>query len=350
MLSILAAVLVFGTIILIHEFGHFLLAKYNGIGVLEFSIGMGPRLISFVKGETRYSIKILPFGGSCMMLGEDENESDEKAFNNKPVLARISVIAAGPIFNFILAFLFAVIIIGYAGYDPAEVTGVTDGYPAQEAGLKAGDVITRINKQKVTVYRDVQIYISMHPGETLHVEYERADGSGIKQKHTAVIVPKYSEEHKSYMMGIMASGYRTPASGIGEVLKYGVYEVQFWITTAVKSLGMMVRGQVSSDDIAGPLRMVSMIDESVDANMEYGLSAVLLNLANMCVLLSANLGVMNLLPIPALDGGRLVFLIIEGLRGKPIDKEKEGMVHMAGMVLLMMLMVVVLFNDIRSFF
>lgn len=138
MLSVLAALLVFGLIVLIHEFGHFLFAKRGGITVDEFSIGMGPRIFSFERGGTRYSLKILPFGGSCMMRGEDEANSDPGAFNNKPVWTRIKVIAAGPVFNFILAFVFACLIVGYTGYDPAEVISVVDGYPAKEAGIQRG--------------------------------------------------------------------------------------------------------------------------------------------------------------------------------------------------------------------
>lgn len=344
-INLLAALIVFGIIILVHEFGHFLLAKKNGIGVVEFSIGMGPRLFSFDKGETKYSLKALPFGGSCMMLGEDEDTKDEKAFNNKPVWARISVIAAGPIFNFILAFVFALIIIGVVGIDEPRLIGVMDGFPAQEAGLQEGDLITGLNGHRVRIYRDVQLYLMLHPGENLQVEYER-DG----QTYETVIVPKFSQEYQSYMMGITVSGYRTKTDGPLETIGYAAYEVKYWITTAVKSLGMLVRGQVKSNEIAGPVGIVNMIGETVEESKAGGWIDIFLNLANMCVLLSANLGVMNLLPIPALDGGRLVFLFLEVVRGKPVDPEKEGMVHVVGMMFLMALMIVILFNDIRNLF
>ena len=168
MLNIIAAVLVFGLIVLVHEFGHFLLAKLNGIGVVEFSIGMGPRLCSWQRGETRYSLKILPFGGSCMMLGEDEKDADPKAFNNKSVWARISVVFAGPAFNFILAFLFAVIIVMNIGYQKFQISDVTEGSPAAEAGLQPGDVITRVNSRKITAYEDVQVYAGKSGGDSPH--------------------------------------------------------------------------------------------------------------------------------------------------------------------------------------
>lgn len=166
-MSMIAAVLVFGLIVLIHEFGHFIVAKKCGIGVIEFSIGMGPRIWSIQKGETRYSLKILPFGGSCMMMGEDENDKDPKAFNNKPVWARIAVVAAGPIFNFILAFLFGIIIVRSVGYDAPQLADVQEGFPAQEQGMEAGDIITRLNGEPVVVYRDITLYRLLHPTETV---------------------------------------------------------------------------------------------------------------------------------------------------------------------------------------
>lgn len=350
-MSILVAILVFGLIILIHEFGHFIVAKKCGIGVLEFSIGMGPRLFSFVKGETRYSIKILPFGGSCMMMGEDENDSDPRAFNNKSVWARIAVIAAGPLFNFLLAFLLALVIVGYVGYDAPVLTGVTDGYPAKEQGMQAGDVITRVNGKKITIYRDIQMYLFMNPGKELKIEYKRpVAGSAAMETHTADLIPKYSDETQSYMMGIQTSPYRQKTTSVPETLKYSAYEVDYCIKSTIDSVGMLLTGKVHREDIAGPFRMVDVIDETVKDSAPLGMTVTLLNLANLCLLLSANLGVMNLLPIPALDGGRLVFLVLEVLRGKPVDKEKEGMVHFAGMIFLMGLMVFVLFNDITTLF
>ena len=337
-MSIIVAVLVFGLIVLIHEFGHFIVAKKCGIGVIEFSIGMGPRVWSFEKGETRYSLKLLPFGGSCMMLGEDENESDPKAFNNKSVWARIAVVLG-------------IIIVHMVGFDSPTLTDVQPGFSAEEQGMQAGDVITKLNHEPVVVYRDITIYMMLHPSDPVDVEFKRLAADGVTwEKHTVTLTPRYSDENGRYMLGIVVSGRYTKANGIGETLKYGIYEMVYSVKTTIKSLGMMIHGQVGRDDVAGPVRMVSMIDETVEETIPYGMSAVILTLMNLCMLLSANLGVMNLLPIPALDGGRLVFLILEVLRGRPIDKEKEGMVHMAGMAALMVLMVLVLFNDISILF
>jgi len=346
LLNIVAAILLFGFIVFIHELGHFLFAKLNGICVVEFSIGMGPKLISFKKGETRYALKILPFGGSCMMLGEDESQADPRAFNNKPVLARIAVIAAGPIFNFILAFLFAMVIVSNVGHDSAVLQDVMDGYPAAEAGLQAGDKVVRIDNRKVTANRDISLYLFSHPGKSVELQYER-EGSG---RNTVTIQPKYAEEYGSYMVGLQFVPYEKVTSPI-KLMYYSAYEVKYCIVSTFDSLGMMFRQQVQVDEaVAGPVRIVTMVGETVGEGREAGASAVIMIISYWILILSASLGIMNLLPIPALDGGRLVFLILELLRGKPIDQQKEGMVHLAGMMLLMTLMVLILFNDIRNLF
>ena len=304
-MSFVAAVLIFGIIIMIHEFGHFLFAKLNGIGVIEFSLGMGPRLYSFEKGGTRYSIKILPFGGSCMMLGEDEENSDQSAFNNKSVWARISVVAAGPIFNFLLAFLLSMVIVGLTGYQPATVMEVMDGYPAKEAGLLPGDLITEINGRNIHSKDDITLYIQTHAGKTITVEYKRADGNGGVERRSAVIVPQYSEEDGGYLMGVRFDGVAKPVSGLGQLLVHSAYEVKYWIQYVFDAFYMMFHGEVSLNDLSGPVGIVTTIDDTVDQVIPYGRTVVILTLINFCILLSANLGVMNLLPIPALDGGRL---------------------------------------------
>ena len=349
-MNMILAVLVLGAIITIHEFGHFLFAKLNGIGVIEFSLGMGPRLFSVEKGGTRYSVKILPFGGSCMMLGEDENEEDEHAFNNKPVWARISVVAAGPVFNFLLAFVLAAAMLIPSGYTTSQIREVQEGYPAQKAGMLAGDVITKINGRSIHSYYEATTYLFTHPGQELTVSWKRTAEDGTVQTMKAELEPVASENGDRYLMGVVFDASPKKITGPLELLREAFYEVRYQIRYVFDSLYMMFHGYVSVNDISGPVGIVTAIDSTVDEVAPYGGGAVALMLVSFSVLLSANLGVMNLLPIPALDGGRLVFLLIEAVRGKPIDKEKEGMVHMAGMAFLLALMVLILFNDIRKLF
>lgn len=342
-MGIILAILVFSLIVFIHELGHFLLAKMNKIRVDEFSIGMGPRLISKVKGETRYSWKLFPIGGSCMMGEDDVDDMSEGSFNSKSVWARISVVAAGAIFNFILAFIFAVIIVGYTGYDKPIISGVVPGFSAEAEGMQAGDRIVRMNGKKINLWREVTYYNMFHPGETVELVYER-DG----KKHEVTIVPKQDEDG-NYLLGV-TSPKEYKKANVLTAMQYGVYEVKFWIATTLESLKMLVTGNVGVDQLSGPVGIVDVVDDTYQQSKAYGALVVLMQMLNIGILLSANLGVMNLLPLPALDGGRLVFLIIEAIRGKRVAPDKEGMVHFVGMMLLFALMIFVLFNDLKRIF
>lgn len=344
-MNILVAIIVFSLLILFHELGHFTLAKLNGIRVNEFSLGLGPTIIGFTKGETKYSLKLLPFGGACMMEGEDENSDDDRAFNKKSVWARISVVAAGPIFNFIMAFLFSFIVMSAAGVDTATLSDVIDGYAAQEAGLAGGDTIVAMGGKDIHFYREISLYATFHVGEPVEIIYER-DG----QEYTTTLTPKYDEESRRYLYGFISSGGRAQL-GFFENIKYAFYELGYYIDVTIQSLKMLVTGGAGVNDLSGPVGIVQSMGEVYEESVENdGYFIALLNMMNWAIMLSANLGVMNLLPIPALDGGRLVFLLVEAIRGKAIDPEKEGMVHMIGIALLFLLMFVVMFNDIRKIF
>ncbi|MBQ4530773.1 MAG: RIP metalloprotease RseP [Lachnospiraceae bacterium] len=346
-MKIVWSLLIFSVVVVIHELGHFLLAKKNGICVTQFSIGMGPKLIHYKKGETEYCIKLLPFGGSCMMLGEDgvttEDYDMSRSFQEKSVWARISVIAAGPVFNFILAFIFAIFLIGFIGYDAPIVGKVIENYPMSEAGIEPGDKIVKLNNESVKIYREVSMFMQLNGGDSLELTYER-DG----KRNTVTITPKYDEEAGYYLMG-MVSGERIKGNAL-DTIRYSVYEVRWWIKYVFKSLGMLFTGQVKADELSGPVGIVNVIGETYEESSKLGTFTVVMSMLNFSILLSANLGVMNLLPFPALDGGRLVFLIIEAIRGKKIPPEKEGVVHFVGIVLLMALMVFVMINDIRRIF
>lgn len=421
------AFVVLSIIIMIHEFGHFIIAKASGVTVTEFSLGMGPRLLKFTRKGTMYSLKLFLFGGSCRMLGEDEDNDSEGSFNKASVWRRIAIVVAGPLFNFVLAFVLSVVLIGTIGYDPCVVYSVDDNSAAYQAGLQPDDQIIKINHDKITFYGDYNIFSMDHDGEVMNITYLR-DG----KKYTTTLTPEFIDRDV-YQMGVLMNNETpslysvsegTPAfeAGLkagdliisinGEAIKttndvspavnkcngeainvvvqrdgqelsfnfvpnivhqkyydYGMYMsgmrvkcnpletvgysfkyTGYWIKAVFKSFKLLFRGKVSANDVSGPVGIVSAIGNVVEESKSDGALYVFLNLVNWIVMISANLGVMNLLPIPALDGGRLVFLILEAIRRKPIPREKEGMVHFVGIVLLMILMVVILVNDVRKLF
>ena len=340
-MGIIIAILLFSFIVIFHEMGHFLIAKANGIEVEEFALGMGPLLFSKEYKGTRYCLRLLPIGGACMMGEDDEATGSEGNFHSKSVWARIAVIAGGPVFNFILAFILSVILIAMVGYDQPVAEQVENSYPAAEAGIQPGDRIVRIGNKKINIFREISTYNQFNQGETVDVTYEH-DG----EKHTVTLTPKYDEENQYYRLGISRGA--NEKAGFFKSLQYGTYEVKYWICTTVSSLKMLIMRQVGIDQMSGPVGIVGVVDETYQASSQYGVLTVIASMLNIAILLSANLGVMNLLPIPALDGGRLVFLFVEAIRRKKIPPEKEGYVHLIGFALLMALMVVVMFNDIRK--
>lgn len=356
LVTLIVFILVFSIVVIAHELGHFLIAKLNGIKVLEFAIGMGPVIVKFTKGETRYVLRLLPLGGACMFEGEDgmysskEEDGDPKndvktegSFAEANVWARIATVFAGPFFNVILAFLLSLIIVGFSGSYKPTINSLIEGYPAAEAGLAAGDVITKIDGERVYLQAEVTLISSLNRGKAMEIEYLR-DG----EKYVTQITPKYSEEDARYYIGFTI-GEHVECDGL-KLIQYSAYEVRYWLSATVKSLVMLVQGQLSKDDLSGPVGIAVTIDETIEQTKPYGLPTTILTMINFAVLLSVNLGVMNLLPIPALDGGRILFLLIEVVRGKPIPPEKEGVVHFIGFVLLMILMVFVMYNDIARLF
>ena len=358
-----------------HEFGHFIIARKNGIRVLEFAVGMGPTLFSFVKNGTKYSLKLLPIGGACMFDGEDgivgaeeqeeggirrramteaepalpgdissnRIEAEGIAFTEAGVWKRIAAVFAGPFFNFILAFVVALILTAFSGVDLPVIGQVSEGSAAMEAGLQPGDVITRINHENIHFYREVVVLSSLNKGEDLEIHYKR-DG----QKGVVKLTPKYDEQAGRYYMGFTGAGEYLKCNPL-QVFQYGFYEVEYYVKTTYKSLGMLFRGQVTKDEVSGPIGIAQFVGESYDhAEKNYGTSSAILTMLEIMVLLSVNLGILNLLPLPALDGGRLFFMFVEVVRGKPIAPEKEGMIHFAGLVVFMVLMVFIMYNDIMK--
>ncbi len=424
-------IIVLSVVIFFHELGHFLLAKASHIVVNEFAFGMGPKIISFTKGETTYAWKLLPFGGSCTMMGEDEEEETAPGcFNNAPVWNRIAVVAAGPIFNFILAFLISLIVIGTMGADPATVVEVAEGSPAAEAGLEEGDLILAYEGNSIANGRELYTDIQLDdiPLEDINLTVKR-NGEKLKISYDPTVTTRYmlgyyynQEEGAAAEIVSIIEGYPLAAAGFqaGDVLtsidgyeissqadleeywsehpldgstvvltaerdgesftaevtpiestsaslgfsfnlareklsvpgtvKAAFGEMRYWIHVTIKTLGTLIRGQYGVQDLSGPVGVVSAMGDTYDEVKSEGSLIVIMTFLNFAILLSANLGVMNLLPIPALDGGRLVFLIIEAILGRPLNRKFENYVHIAGFMLLMLLMVFIMYNDIVKLF
>ena len=346
-INIILAIIVFGAIIFFHELGHFIFAKLNGVYVNEFAVGMGPTIFSFRKKETKYCLKAIPMGGYCMMMGEDEDVADEHSFSQKPVWGRISVVIAGPVFNFILAFLLSIILVGFCGYDLPIITDFTKDSPAQEAGLEVGDIITEYNCHTIYNFREVMVYNQFNQSsDPVKLKIER-DG---KEKEVTV-TPLLTDN--GYIMGIYSSG-RTKGNAFS-VIKYSAFEVRYYIKTTFLSLKYLIEGKVGIKNLSGPVGIVSMMSDTIDEakesaagnNMEAARN-VFLNLVNFCIMLSANLGVMNLLPLPALDGGRTLVLLVEAFFKKKMSAGKEAFINAMGFAFLILLMVVVMIQDIMN--
>jgi len=345
LVSFLIAFLIFSIVILFHEWGHFLLAKANGIRVNEFCFGLGPTLVGIQRGETKYCINLFPFGGACVMEGEDEDSADERAFGKKSVWARMSVVFAGPFFNFILAFVFAFVLLSCIGYVKPVLADVSEDGAAAAAGMQAGDEIVKLNGYSVHFSKELSVYSMFHAGDAVKVRYLR-DG----KTYTVTLTPKYDEDAGRYLYGFITNSEYTKGNVLTN-LKNSAYEVRYWIYTTVESLKLLITRQVSPNELSGPVGIVKSIGDTYDQSVSTdGYYYAFLNMVNWLILLSANLGVMNLLPFPALDGGRLVFLIVEAIRGKRIDPSKEGMVNLVGILVLFALMFVIMFNDIRKLF
>lgn len=343
--SILVAFLIFSVIVVVHEFGHFLFAKRAGILVEEFAIGMGPVLFSKKFSETLFSIRALPIGGFCRMYGEDMAvKKDDRAYSAKSLFSRFKVIAGGPLFNFILAFIVAFILLAQLGGTlTTQVASFSDVSPIREAGVQEGDIIVGYNDKAVFTFRELVIYINTDLTETVDIEVKR-EGVG---RLNYTMVPAVDEDGR-YFVGFIASAKEF--DNVFEVVEYAARELAFNVRIIVYQLGHIAKYGFNKDEVAGPIGIVSTIGKDVTESATVGGNAAWLTVLSWTVLLSANLGVMNLLPIPALDGGRIIFLLVELIRGKPLDPNKEGFVHFLGFVLLMGLMVLLFYNDIVRLF
>lgn len=382
-MSMILAILVLGLIITIHEFGHFLMAKLFKVPVREFSVGMGPRLVSKVIKNTRYSLKALPLGGSCAMIGEDiagsgdftdaedvkidENglidfdgvkfKREEIEKNNYSVISPVKkffICVAGPFMNFLLAFLLAFFIVSSIGFDIPIISNVAEDSAAAKAmpvALSSGDKIIELEvpgeKEKVIAYRDVALFMQLNNDDILDKKYPliitfERDGKVYK----TMTRPVYDDTYKKVMIGISFEDmYKMPQNFI-ETCKFAIDEFYFYIKTTIMSLRLLIRGKLGAKDVSGPVGTVAVMGSAINEAREVGFKTMLLTLATLIVLISANLGVMNLLPIPALDGGRIVFAAIEMITGKPMNKDIEAFANTVTMLLLLAFMIWIFGMDI----
>ncbi len=330
--TIIASIIIFGILIFVHEFGHFIVARLVRINVLEFAIGFGKELLSWEKEGTRYTLRLFPLGGFCRLLGEDPEDARKKgSFQEKPLISRLAVISAGSVMNFLLAIvLFSLVYFFFLGVPQTQSTQIGEVLPksrAFEAGLQSRDVILAIDGLEMKNWNNVISHINANPGKQITML--------IKRDHTELLVPVIPiEETGRGLIGI-APVYKKYA--FLSSLFLGFTYTWFFIKLIFISLYQMITGAIPAD-VAGPVGIVAVVGEV----MQQGLS----NLFSLAAIISVNLGIINLLPIPALDGSRILFLAVEGIRGKPIDPQKEGFIHFIGFTLLIILMILIAFQDI----
>ena len=342
MTTFFAIIIVFGVLIAIHEFGHFLVAKMAGVQVDEYAIGFGPALISFRYGETRYSLRIFPLGGYCKMAGmvPDEKEQGKitpagRAFHEKPVLSRMAIIAAGPIMNFLLAFLFFAFTFSVLGL-PSQPTLVVDkveaGYPADQAGIRTGDEIVAIDGEPVQSWNDLVQKVRSRPGENLRFTIIRQGNS------TEISLAPREDANGNGVVGI-SPRMKFQRYGFVESLSEGALWTWNVVAGWFLAIGELISGGGGqSADVVGPVGISAQIGQAAQMGLPY--------LLLLSAILSANLGLVNLLPIPALDGSRLVFLLFEAIRGRPVAPEKENFIHFVGFALLILLSLVITYRDV----
>lgn len=345
-LYILIAVLMLGFIVSAHEFGHYIAGRLCGLGIVEYSIGFGPKLLGFKRKDIQYSLRAIPLGGYCMFMDDDGDIPNPRAFNRQPVWKRFITMIAGPAMNFVLAFLFCAILLCsfiIADYQP-RITHIYENTPAAACGLETGDIVTEINGEAVSYdgngVNTVHSVLGAHdPEQPFELTVLRGSESLEFSLQPEFMLDEATGEQR-YLLGIAFGGryYTLP-----EALRSSCgYMVEF-TGIMLQSLKDLVFHGTGADEMMGPVGIISFVSDQVASDTLYAI-------VNLIFVLSLNLGIMNLLPLPGLDGGRLVFLIIEGIRRKPIPPEKEGLAHAAGMGLLLMLILFITYKDIIRLF
>ncbi|MDD2361676.1 MAG: site-2 protease family protein [Oscillospiraceae bacterium] len=353
--KILAAIFVFGIIIFVHELGHFLAARLMGVKVNEFALGMGPKIFKFGKKETAYSLRLFPIGGFCAMEGEDEESEHPRSFGSQKVWRRIVIIVSGVIMNIVLGFVLLLTIYaacmkpdskGNVSFSSTVISGFAENASSYKTGLRVNDRILSINGKGVVTDKDIVILMQSDEDGIMDMVVRRqADNKSKKVKLKDIQFEIKKEDGRQILIyDFSVKGIRrTPLTTITQAAK-----MEYSVATLVwRSLGDIVTGKYGLNELSGPVGTVGVIGDAVvgvveNGDMREGLSDLLM----LVVLITVNVGIFNLLPLPALDGGRLIFLIYEGIFRRPVNPKYEGMVHIIGLILLLLLMVFVTFSDI----
>lgn len=337
-LTTLVAILIFAILVLIHELGHFIVAKLANVKVNEFAIGMGPKLFGKQKGETLYSVRLIPLGGFCAMEGEDAECDDPRAFNNKKPYVRFIILVSGAFMNILLGFvLLFMLSVGNPYTVLPEVKSVVENSASSVAGLKDNDKILRANGKRIHIIEDLSWTISNNTKDNGELTLVVKSDS---EKRTVTVIPQEDNGKLSYGINL-----KTRENNILNAFSNSVYKTFFYSGVIVDSFISMIKGDIPISQISGPVGIVSEIGTVVEETRTVGLEGFL-NLISLTILLTINLGVFNLFPIPALDGGRILFVLYEMIRRKPVPAEREAVVHFVGFVLLIILSVFIAFKDV----
>ena len=346
--SIFYMIFVIGLLVFVHELGHFLVAKSRKVRVEKFSLGFGPEIIGRKIGETRYCLSIIPLGGYVKMAGEnieDERKGEPYEYLSKSVKERIAIVGAGPVMNILLCVvIFAVLFTAGVPYLPGRVGTVLENSPAEEAGLKTGDKILEIDNKIIEDWTALTEIIHKSAGKSVRLTVEREE-----KKFEIEVVPKLDEDNKIGLIGITPyhSGKdinEFPKKKYSPVVSLGkAFNRTFYLVRIIyEGLWKLITGQVSAKHLGGPILIAQMAGQQAQAGMS--------NLFMFIAVISVNLAVLNFLPIPVLDGGHILFLSIEGIRGKPVSKKKQEIAQQVGITILICLMLLATYNDILRFF
>ena len=339
---IVIAVLLFGFMIFIHEFGHFFTAKLCGIRINEFAIGMGPTLLHFQKGETKYSLRAFPIGGFCAMEGEDGESTDEHAFNRKPVWQRMIVVVMGAVMNVLLGLALMMILLGQqTAFNSTTVTAFTKNSAFQAAGLKAGDKFVSVDHYRIYGDKDLSFALATANPSSVDIVVQRGSKTlsfNDVKLHSQKIKGKNYVSYEFYIAPI--------SKNFGTLISKSAQDTVSVVRLVWYSLISMLSGKYSLNDMAGPVGGADAVGQVISAGLQQSFLAGLNNVIYVMMLFTVNLGVFNLIPFPALDGGKFFLFVIEAIRRKPINEKYVGVVETVGFALLMCFMLVVTYSDI----